>query len=157
MEAVVLPELRATLIERLRRAGARFAFLHGSRAAGNARPTSDVDVAAWWGSDPPPPWEADLPENVDLLVLDTAPLELAGRVALHGALLFDDDPPARVRWQAHTRLVYLDEEERQRRLGPEGDPNRPRPARGAEVRVRDRDRRLSRRRSASESSDSSPT
>jgi hypothetical protein len=57
-----------------------------------------------------------LPEGVDLLVLDAAPLELAGRVALHGVLLFDDDPPARVRWQAHTRLVYLDEEERQRRL-----------------------------------------
>jgi hypothetical protein len=51
---------------------------------------------------------------VDLLVLDAAPLELAGRVALHGRLLFDDDPPARVRWQAQTRLIYLDEEWRQR-------------------------------------------
>src|SRR5262245_497711 len=104
------------LISALRRAGARFAFLHGSRAAGTERADSDVDVAAWWGGPPPPPWDVALPEGVDLLVLDTAPLELAGRAALHGALLFDDDPPARVRWQAQTRLVYLDEEDRQRRL-----------------------------------------
>ena len=116
MEAAPLPELRTALIECLRRAGARFAFLHGSRVTGTARPSSDTDVAAWWGCDPPPPWEVDLPADVDLLVLDAAPLELAGRVALHGELLFDDDPPARVRWQAHTRLVYLDEEDRQRRL-----------------------------------------
>lgn len=27
---------------------------------------------------------------------------------LHGRLLFDDDPPARV-WQADTRFIYLDE------------------------------------------------
>jgi len=67
------------------------------------------------GTDPPPPWKVDLPAGVDLLVLGAA-LELAGRVALHGQLLFDDDPPARMRWQAQTRLVYLDEEDRQRRL-----------------------------------------
>ena len=54
-----------------------------------------------------------LPPDVDLLVLDGAPLELAGRVAVSGILLFDDDPPARVEWQASTRLVYFDEEWRQ--------------------------------------------
>ena len=116
MEASSLPPLRADLIGRLRRAGARFAFLHGSRVTGAARPGSDVDVAAWWGHAAPELWNVALPEGVDLLVLDGAPLELAGRVALHGELLFDDDPPARVHWQAQTRLVYLDEEERQRRL-----------------------------------------
>jgi len=100
----------------LRRAGAAFAFLHGSRVSGGERPDSDLDVAAWWGGDAPPSWEVELPSGVDLLVLDSAPLELAGRVALHGRLLFDDDPPARVHWQARTRLVYLDEEERQRRV-----------------------------------------
>jgi hypothetical protein len=98
----------------LRQAGARFAFVHGSRAAGPAGDDSDLDVAAWWGANPPDPWAVDLPAGTDLLVLDTAPLELAGRVALHGRLLFDDDPPARVQWQAQTRLVYFDEEWRQR-------------------------------------------
>lgn len=105
---------RATAV--LRQAGARFAFVHGSRALGAEHDASDLDVAAWWGGNPPPPWEIGLPDDVDLLVLDGAPLELAGRVALGGVLLFDDDPPARVGWQAQTRLVYLDEEDRQRAL-----------------------------------------
>ena len=103
-------------MDALLRVGARFAFVHGSRAHGAAPDGSDLDVAAWWGPAPPPPWDVVLPEGVDLVVLDRAPLELAGRVALHGVLLFDDDPPARVRWQAQTRLVYLDEEDRQRAL-----------------------------------------
>jgi hypothetical protein len=50
----------------------------------------------------------ELPAYVDLVVLDQAPLWLAGRVAQHGRLLYDD-PPARVRWQADTRVVYLDD------------------------------------------------
>lgn len=93
----------------LRAAGARFAFVHGSRASGTARPTSDLDVAAWWGRSAPNSWEVLLPAGVDLIVLDRAPLWLAGRIALHGRLLFDDDPSARVAWQADTRTVYLDE------------------------------------------------
>jgi hypothetical protein len=97
------------LVDALRRAGARFAFLHGSRNDGSPRPDSDVDVAAWWGADAPPSWTVGVPSGVDLVVLDDAPLYLAGRVALHGRLLFDDDPPARVEWQADTRTVYLDE------------------------------------------------
>jgi predicted nucleotidyltransferase len=95
--------------EMLRAAGARFAFIHGSRVLGRARPDSDLDVAAWWGAGPPAPREVDLPIGVDLVVLDSAPLWLAGRIAQEGRLLFDDDPPARVRWQAETRLRYLDE------------------------------------------------
>lgn len=50
-----------------------------------------------------------VPAGVDLLVLDTAPLWLSGRVAQYGRPLFDDDPPARVAWQADTRLRYVDE------------------------------------------------
>jgi hypothetical protein len=47
-----------------------------------------------------------------LLVLDRAPLELPGRVAQHGVVLFDDDPPAWVRWVATTRKVFADERPR---------------------------------------------
>jgi hypothetical protein len=109
-------ETAAAVAGALRTAGARFAFLHGSRTSGGTRSGSDVDVAGWWGDGAPPAWDVALPADVDLLVLDTAPLELAGRVALRGWLLFDDDPPARVSWQAQTRLMYLDEEARQRTL-----------------------------------------
>jgi predicted nucleotidyltransferase len=105
----------AAVAAALRRAGARFAFVHGSRATGErARPDSDLDVAAWWGHDPPAPWDVDLPAGVDLLILDDAPLELAGRVAVDGRLLYEDNPPARVAWQAQTRTIYFDEEWRQR-------------------------------------------
>lgn len=94
----------------LRAAGARFGFVHGSRAGTeDARPDSDLDVAAWWGVDPPDTWDVPMPAGVDLLVLDTGPLWLIGRVAQYGRLLFDDDPSARVSWQADTRLRYLDE------------------------------------------------
>ena len=96
--------------EALRDAGARFAFVHGSRAVdGGGRPDSDLDVAAWWGVSPPVPWDVPLPAGVDLLVLDTGPLWLVGRVAQYGRLLFDADPSRRVAWQADTRLRYLDE------------------------------------------------
>jgi uncharacterized protein len=102
------------VVEHLRDAGARFAYLFGSWAEGGARPTSDVDVAAWFG-------RADidgltvaagLPGPVDLLVLDSAPLELTGRVAMRGRLIFDGDPNARVAWEATTRRIYLDEHPR---------------------------------------------
>ncbi|MGH3182131.1 MAG: nucleotidyltransferase domain-containing protein [Streptosporangiaceae bacterium] len=93
----------------LRRAGARFAYLYGSRAAGTHRAGSDVDLAAFFGDHPPESFEILLPPEVDLLVLDHAPLELAGRVAVGGRLLFEEDPVARVRWEATTRKIYFDE------------------------------------------------
>jgi hypothetical protein len=100
----------ADMATALRRAGARFAFIHGSRATGEtARPDSDLDVAAWWSAEPPQSWEVDLPAGVDLVVLNRAPLWLAGRIALEGRLLFDDEPSARVTWQADTRRIWLDE------------------------------------------------
>lgn len=110
--ATVLAMDEDRIIAVLRGAGARFAFLHGSRVRASPappRPDSDVDVAAWWGADPPEAWNVSVPPGVDLVVLDGAPLWLAGRIALHGRLLFDDDPPARVAWQGDKRLIYLDE------------------------------------------------
>ncbi len=46
------------------------------------------------------------------MVLNTAALELRGRVAATGRLLFEDDPVARVRWKATTRRVWFDERPR---------------------------------------------
>ena len=72
-----------------------------------------MDIAAWFGR-PVDAWvaAAGLAEVVDLLVLDTAPLELAGRVALRGQLIFEVDPPVRVAWEATIRKIYLDEQPR---------------------------------------------
>jgi predicted nucleotidyltransferase len=90
-------------------AGVAFAFVHGSRVDGRHRPDSDLDVAAYWTSDPPQAFELDRPDGVDPLVLNHAPLEIAGRIAMTGRLLLDDDQVARVRWVATTRKIYLDE------------------------------------------------
>lgn len=107
---VIRPPDERDVTAALRRAGARFAFVHGSRASGErVRADSDLDVAAWWGGGAPFAWEVTVPDHTDLVVLDRAPLWLAGRIALEGRLLFDDDPPARVRWLADTRRIWLDE------------------------------------------------
>ncbi len=105
-------EARERTIDALRASGARFALVFGSRARGTAFPASDLDVAAWWPADAPQPWELDLPEGVDLVDVQRAPLELAGRIACEGVVLFDDDPSERVRWVATTRKIWLDERER---------------------------------------------
>lgn len=102
------------LASALRDAGARFAYVFGSRATGRARRGSDVDLAAYFGRGDVDPLEVrgvDF-ERVDLIVLDRAPLELAGRVALQGKLLFETDPAERVNWEAQTRKIYFDEKPR---------------------------------------------
>lgn len=94
----------------LRRHGAVFALVFGSHADGRPQPDSDVDLAVW--SEPPfDEWalRGELPEQVDLHDLRTVPEPLAGRIALNGVVVLDDDPPARIRWQADTRKRYLDE------------------------------------------------
>lgn len=112
MPSLALPSVpgvdMSALVGELRRAGAIFGFLHGSWVTGTPRSDSDVDVAAMF---PPASrwWEAAIPSRVDLSSLRDLPLHVAGRVALDGLLLFDDDPPARVHWQADTRQRYLDE------------------------------------------------
>ncbi len=108
VDDALLQEITAAL----RAAGARFAFLHGSRVTGTHRPDSDIDVAAWWGAGAPPSFEVLVPPRVDLVVLDSAPLEVAGRIALFGLPIFDDDPAARIRWTATTRKIYADERPR---------------------------------------------
>ncbi|MDQ3432842.1 MAG: nucleotidyltransferase domain-containing protein, partial [Actinomycetota bacterium] len=56
VEGFDLDAIRAAL----RSAGARFAFLHGSRVSASARTDSDLDVAAWFAGDVAP-WEVPLP------------------------------------------------------------------------------------------------
>ncbi len=119
-----LEAVTAEAVAALRQAGARFAYLHGSRATGQNRADSDIDVAAYFGGRPPNSFDVLLPPGVDLLILDDAPLELAGRVAVGGRLLFEDDPVARVRWEAMTRKIYFDDRRWITRFHREQKPRR---------------------------------
>lgn len=101
----------------LRAHGVVFALVFGSRATDTAGPGSDLDLAVW--SDRPlDEWalRGALPDAVDLLDLRDAPQGLAGRVALTGRVVLDDDPPVRIRWQADTRKRHLDEAFRRERF-----------------------------------------
>jgi uncharacterized protein len=97
------------MVALLRSSGAEFALVFGSHARGTAGPASDFDVGAWWADDAPLPWELELPAGVDLVDVNRVPLEVAGRIACEGEVLFDDNPNERVHWVATTRKVWLDE------------------------------------------------
>lgn len=110
---VALDEIRAAL----REAGVVIAYLFGSRATGTARAQSDADVAALPGR-PLGLLERErlagrlavafgVPD-VDLVMLDQAPLELRGRVVTEGRLLFSADERRRVAFEVRTRSEYFD-------------------------------------------------
>lgn len=99
----------ADVVAALRSHGALFAYVFGSVARGEETPASDLDVAALFPDPAPQGFDVDMPPGVDLLVLNSAPLEIKGRIALDGVLLFEDDEVARVRWESTTRKIYLDE------------------------------------------------
>ncbi|MFW6067482.1 MAG: type VII toxin-antitoxin system MntA family adenylyltransferase antitoxin [Myxococcota bacterium] len=95
------------------------AYLFGSVARGTARPNSDVDVAVLLARAPasklsaqPFALEDDLRaligRPVQIVVLNTAPADLAFRVLREGKLLLDRDPAARARFEVRTRNEYFD-------------------------------------------------
>jgi len=94
--------------------------MFGSRTSGDHRNDSDVDIGACWARVAPAAWDVAVPDGVDLVVPNTVPLELAGRIALEGAVLFDDDPPAREHRVADTRKIWLDERPRFERASMNG-------------------------------------
>lgn len=106
----------------LRAAGVATAYLHGSRVRGTARPDSDTDVAVLLrpGARPLPLLRREdlaarlSPDfggaDVDLTVLDEAPLELRARVIREGVVVFRDDEPRRVAFEVDTQSRWFDVE-----------------------------------------------
>lgn len=116
------------LVARLERAASRhfaaapvrFGYLFGSRAHGYPRPDSDVDVAIHLGGALDPGAAVDLAvqlgvglttelrAEVDLVVLDHAPLPLVGRVLQGRIVIYSVDEPARVRFESQRLREFLD-------------------------------------------------
>ena len=102
-----------------RHANVACAYLFGSAARGDAGVRSDADVAVLLEEDPPRTLaglqfeiagdlEDHLGREVDLVVLNTAPVDLAMRVLRDGQLLFDRNPSIRIRFEVRTRNEFFD-------------------------------------------------
>ncbi|MFN8475079.1 MAG: nucleotidyltransferase domain-containing protein [Anaerolineae bacterium] len=97
------------------------AYLFGSQARGQAGPLSDVDFAVLFDKALPEDRYLDTQlqlmdelgravehDEVDIVVLNQAPLALAYRVLRDGILVFCSDEDARVQFTARTVIMYLD-------------------------------------------------
>jgi predicted nucleotidyltransferase len=117
----VLDRLRAGATSAFAGEPVRFAYLFGSQAAGTARPGSDVDVAVMLADEVPRDEHlarslrlagaletaAGVGPIEALVVLNEAPLPLAGRVRQHRVVIFSADESGRVRYESRiTRLFH---------------------------------------------------
>jgi predicted nucleotidyltransferase len=98
--------------------GVVFAYLFGSQATGRAGPLSDVDVAVFL-DEHTDAFEAKLAladalarhlgtDRVDVVVLNSAPIALAGRVMSTRRVLLDRDPFARHRYESSIIRQFAD-------------------------------------------------
>jgi predicted nucleotidyltransferase len=94
-------------------------YLFGSVATGRWRPGSDVDVGVLYRSAPPAtllgqPFsdEAELAERlgcpVQLVVMNSAPVDLVHRVLRDGVLVVEHDKSARISFEVRARNIYFD-------------------------------------------------
>jgi predicted nucleotidyltransferase len=94
-------------------------YLFGSVARGEARASSDVDVAVLFERTPPrtlqgrpfeleAALESSLRRQVQLVTLNDAPPDLVHRVLRDGRLILDRDPVSRIRFEVHARNAYFD-------------------------------------------------
>jgi predicted nucleotidyltransferase len=95
------------------------AWLYGSRARGEERPGSDVDLGVLFERPPEPKLgneahrlegrlEAALGLPVQVVVVNTAPPDLVHRVLRDGVLLLDRSARERARFEVKSRNEYFD-------------------------------------------------
>jgi predicted nucleotidyltransferase len=121
LEGLELPRLKKTMELILSNRPVSLAYLYGSAAKGQTTPFSDVDIALLTiGSLPPYDmyklilgvqqslYEAIGIPNIDVRIINEAPLVFQGRVVTEGILLYARDDRERVAYETGTRLRYFD-------------------------------------------------
>ena len=102
-----------------------FAYLFGSQAFGRPTPYSDIDVAVYLNCTPDGEKRLEIignlvdalkSDDVDLVILNKAPLPLKFRIIKSGRLLVDKSPFVRHAFVAGTVSVYIDFERFERRI-----------------------------------------
>ena len=94
-------------------------YLFGSQAHGTARPDSDVDVGVLYEQPPegtllaqPFSDEAELSKalglNVQVVVMNQAPVDLVHRILRAQRLLLDKSPSRRIQFEVKARNEYFD-------------------------------------------------
>ena len=95
----------------------RLAYLFGSRAQGSAGPISDYDVAVLFSNSPHYDLryklaydlnKAVMRNQVDLVVLNSAPIELRYAVIASGIVVYESNFEVRVEYEAVTLSLYGD-------------------------------------------------
>lgn len=103
-----------------------FAYLFGSMATGQANPRSDIDIAVYL-VESVDRFETRLEiasrvslylgmDRVDVVVLNDAPLSLAGRILQTRQVLLDRDPFLRHRYESITARMFHDFRIREHRI-----------------------------------------
>lgn len=124
MDAERLEQLRSAAREAFAAEPVRFAYLFGSRAAGRPRPSSDTDVAVYLDDSLSQDGRLAVSlrlsgrlaraarTDVDVVVLNDAPLPLLGSILRQRVVLYGADEPRRVEFESTTFRLYTDFEPR---------------------------------------------
>jgi predicted nucleotidyltransferase len=94
-------------------------YLFGSVARGTAGPTSDIDVGALYRTTPAATLEAQpfadeaalsqlFGRRVQVVIMNTAPVDLVHRVLRDGILVIDRDKGRRIAFEVRSRNEYFD-------------------------------------------------
>lgn len=110
-----IPQVRNVLMED---DNVIFAYLFGGLAAGRLKPLSDVDVAVYLRNlDDPAEYKLTLFDRLtnalgtgelDLVFLNTAPINLGGRILQHRQVLADKEPFRRHLYESLTLREFFD-------------------------------------------------